>query len=208
MKVLVLGAGGKTGRLVIERAVAAGHTVTALAHTVNEKEQFPDSVNLVHGDVRNPSRLDQVMTGQDAVIDTLGGKTPWAETDLESSAADVVIQVMKRNDVKRLVVVSVLGEGDSEEQAGWFYQHLMMPTFLRGALKDKAAMEQKVEASGLDFVIVRPPVLSDSDPTGMTKIVSSGETARKITRGDLAQFLVDQLTSDVYLSQEITVANS
>jgi putative NADH-flavin reductase len=208
MKVLVLGAGGKTGRLVIERAVAAGHTVTALAHTVNEKEQFPDSVNLVHGDVRNPSRLDQVMTGQDAVIDTLGGKTPWAETDLESSAADVVIEVMKRNDVKRLVVVSVLGEGDSEEQAGWFYQHLMMPTFLRGALKDKAAMEQKVEASGLDFVIVRPPVLSDSDPTGMVKIVSTGETARKITRGDLAQFLVDQLTSDVYLSQEITVANS
>ena len=211
MKILVIGAGGKTGKLVVERALAAGHTVTALVHTDEEqkdKEHFPDAVDLVHGDARNPSRLDQVMTGQHAVIDAIGGATPFLKTELEASSAKVIVDVMKRNQVKRLIVISVLGVGDSKDQAPGMYEHLLMPIYLRGAVPDKANMEAVVEHSGLDFVIVRPPVLSDSEPTGDVYIVPPGKIAHKITRADLAQFLVDQLSSDTYLGQEITVANS
>ena len=211
MKVLVIGAGGKTGKLVVDRALAAGHQVTALIHANEEhqeKEQFPGNVDIVHGDARNPSRLDQVMTGQHAVIDTIGGHTPFLKTDLEASSAKVIVDVMKRNQVKRLIVISVLGVGDSKDQAPGMYEHLLMPLYLRGALPDKANMEATVEHSGLDFVIVRPPVLSDADPSGNVYVVPPGKTAHKIIRADLAQFLVDQLTSDTYLGQEVTIANS
>lgn len=211
MKVLVIGAGGKTGRLVVEQAVHAGHQVTALVHADEEhknKEHFPDAVDLIHGDARNPSRLDQVMAGQHAVIDTIGGSTPFKKTDLEASSARVILDVMKRNNVKRLIVISVLGVGDSQDQTTGFYHHLLMPFFLRGALPDKANMEAEIEHSGVDFVIVRPPVLSDSDATGNFYIVPPGKIAHKITRADLAQFLVDQLSSDTYLGQEVTIANS
>ena len=211
MKVLVIGAGGKTGKLVVERAVAAGHQVTALVHADEEhkdKEHFPDAVDVIHGDARNPSRLDQVMTGQHAVIDAIGGSTPFQKTDLEASSANVILDVMKRNNVNRLVVISVRGVGDSQDQTTGFYHHLLMPFFLRGALPDKSNMEAEIEHSGVDFVIVRPPVLSDSDPTGNVYVVPPGKIAHKITRADLAQFLVDQLTSDSYLGQEVTIANS
>ncbi len=216
MNVLVIGAGGKTGKLVVERALAAGHQVTALVHADGEhkdgeqkdNERFPDAVNLIHGDARNPSRLDQVMTGQHAVIDTIGGHTPFLKTDLEASSAKVIVDVMKRNQVKRLIVISVLGVGESKDQAPGMYEHLLMPVYLRGALPDKAEMEATVEHSGLDFVIVRPPVLSDSGPTGDMYVVPPGKLAHKITRADLAQFLVDQLTSNTYLGQQVTVANS
>ncbi len=211
MKVLVIGAGGKTGKLVVDRALAAGHQVTALIHANEEhqeKEHFPGNVDIVHGDARNPSRLDQVMTGQHAVIDTIGGHTPFLKTDLEASSAKVIVDVMKRNQVKRLIVISVLGVGDSKDQAPGMYEHLLMPLYLRGALPDKANMEATVEHSGLDFVIVRPPVLSDADPSGNVYVVPPGKTAHKIIRADLAQFLVDQLTSDTYLGQEVTIANS
>ncbi len=211
MKVLIIGAGGKTGKLVVERALAAGHQVTALVHADEEhqeKEHFPDAVDVIHGDARNPSRLDQVMTGQHAVIDAIGEHTPFRKTDLEASSAKVILDVMKRNNVKRLIVISVLGVGDSEDQATGFYHHLLMPFFLRGALPDKANMEAEIERSGLDFVIVRPPVLSDSDPTGNVYVVPPGKLAHKITRADLAQFLVDQVNSDTYLGQEVTIANS
>jgi putative NADH-flavin reductase len=214
MKVLVLGAAGKTGILVVKRALAAGHTVTALIHAhEDDKESKPEkelqsmNVELIHGDVRNPSRLDQIMPGQDAVIDAIGGDKPFLETDLESSAARVLIDVMLRNHVKRLIVISVLGAGDSKQQAGFFYEHLLMPVFLRGAVPDKERMEQEVETSGLDFVIVRPPMLSDADPTGIIYIVTQNEKATKITRADLAQFLVDQLTSNQYLGQAVTIEN-
>jgi putative NADH-flavin reductase len=212
MKVLVVGAAGKTGRLVVERALAAGHQVTGLVHTNDPKEEekhpYPAGMDAVHGDVRNPSRLETAMEGHDAVIDTLGGKTPFKDTDLESSAARVVIEGMAKVGAKRLIVISVMGVGESKEQAGFFYEHMLMPVFLRGALKDKTAMEDELNHSGLEWVLVRPPMLSDSDATGSVKMVPEGETAHKITRGDLAQFLVDQLTNDTYLGQTVTIANS
>ncbi len=209
MKVLVLGAAGKTGRLVVDKAIRAGHEVTALLHETHEKTEnaFAPSVLVVHGDVRNPSRLDQVITGQEAVIDVVGGTKPYLETDLESGAARVVIDVMKRNEVKRLIVVSAMGVADSKEHAGFFYEHLLMPLFLGGTMRDKARMETEVEQSGLDFTIVRPPLLKDSDETGQIHLVTGEDKAHTITRGDLAQFLVDQLLSKQYVSQEVTIAN-
>lgn len=207
MKVLVVGAGGKTGRLVVEQAAKAGHTVTALLHEGKPHETFTVEAEIVHGDVRNPSRLDQAMTGQQAVIDCLGGDTPFLETTLESDAAKVVIETMKKNGTGRLMVLSVLGVGESKQQAGWFYEHLLMPMYLPGALRDKAGMEAAIEASGLDFTIVRPPVLKDAEATGQVHVVPAGEIAHEITRADLAQFLVDQLESSQYSGQHITVSN-
>ena len=208
MKVLVIGAGGKTGKLVVEQALAAGHQVTALVHEKKEDEVYPAAVDVVHGDVRNPSRLDQVMTGQHAVIDTIGGKRPFLKTELEEDAARTLIEVMQRNGVKRLIVISVLGEGDSIDQAPWLYRHILVPVYLHGAMPDKAKMEQEVGASGLEYVIVRPPVLSDAQATGSVKVVAPGEIAHRITRGDLAHFLVEQLTSDTYVGHQVTIANT
>ena len=214
MKVLVIGAAGKTGLLIVERALADGHKVTALVHAhENGKDTKADhalealKVDLIHGDTRNPSRLDQVMPGHDAVIDAIGGTTPFRETDLESCSAQVILDSMKRNSVKRLLVISVMGAGDSKDHAGFFYEHLLAPYFLRGAIPDKERMEQAIEHSGVDFVIVRPPVLSDGEAVGTVNILQGDEKASKLTRADLAQFLVNQLTSDKYLGQAITISN-
>ena len=207
MKVLILGAGGKTGQLVMEKALKAGHEITALLHEAKPDEHYPAAVRVVHGDARNPTRLDQVMAGQDAVIDVIGGTKPYLETDLESGTAKVVVDVMKRNQVKRLIVVSAMGVADSVTHASFFYEHLLMPLFLGGIMRDKARMEDVVEHSGIDFVIVRPPLLKDSDETGQIHTVTGEDKAHTITRGDLAQFLVDQLASDQYVGQQVTIAN-
>ena len=207
MKVLIIGAGGKTGALVLAKALKAGHDVTILLHEHKKEEHYPTAVQVVYGDVRNPTRLDQVMAGQQAVIDCIGGTTPFLETDLETSAAKVILEIMKRNAVQRLIVISVMGVGDSKEHAGWFYEHLLMPMFLGGAIRDKTRMEAEIEHSGVEFVIVRPPNLKDSDETGQTHLVTGEDKAHSITRADLAQFLVDQLTSDRYLGQQVTIAN-
>ena len=115
---------------------------------------------------------------------------------------------MQRVGARRLIVVSVLGAGDSKEQAPWAYEHILLATFLRGAVKDKDAMETEVSHSQVEWVLVRPPVLDDHDATGSVHVVPAGEIAHKITRADLAQFLVDQLTSNQYVGQAVTVANT
>ena len=210
MKILVVGATGKTGRLVVDRALAAGHMVVALVHDPKDTERnpLPTGAGIVHGDVQNPTRLEHAMQGCEAVIDTLGGKTPWKATELEANAAQVVLEVMDRVDAKRLIVISVLGAGESKEQAPWMYEHILMPTFLHGAIPDKNKMESEVRASHVEWVLVRPPVLNDDEPKGSVQVIPPGEIAHKITRADLAQFLVDQLTSDRYLGQAVTIANT
>ena len=164
-------------------------------------------MRVVAGDAGTAGRLNEAMAGQEAVIDAIGGKTPFLNTELEQNAAKNVLAAMKENGVRRLIVISVLGEGESKKQLTFFYEHIVMPTFLRGVIKDKAAMEAEVKQSGLDFVLVRPPVLSDDAAKGTVRVIEGDEKAHKITRADLAQFLVDQLTSDTYLGQAVTVAN-
>ena len=206
MKVLVIGAAGKSGVALVQQALVEGHEVTAFVHDPSEYHQT--GVHVIAGDVLDAAKVDEAVAGQDAVLDALGGKTPFKETTLETNAARYVVNAMRKHGVRRLVVISVMGEGESRESAGFFYEHLLMPTFLRGAMKDKAGMEAEVEASDLDWVLVRPPMLTDGEAIGNVKVVSagSGEKVHKISRADLAAFMLHQLTGNEYLRQAVTVA--
>ncbi len=206
MKVLVFGANGKTGEKVVEAALAKGHQVTVF---VRDAGKVTDGrVDIATGDATNPTDVRKAMLGQEAVIDAIGGATPYKDTELESSAAHAILGCMEEAGTKRLVVVSMMGIGDSIDETPVWYKYLMMPTFLRGATKDKTAMEAEVKAHGVEFVIARPPLLTDGDATGSVRVIGQGETGHKITRADLAEWMVEQLESDAYVGQAVTVVNS
>ncbi len=204
MKVIVFGASGKTGKLVVERAHAAGHEVTAFSHS---DAATPAGVRAVAGDAADASTVRRALAGQEAVIDTIGGSTPYKDSGIETDTAQAIVAGMKAEGIRRLVVVSALGLGDSADQAPFAYAHLLMPTMLRGTVKDKTRMEAEVDASGLDFVIARPAVLSDDPSDGTLRVVPASDKAHHTRRADLARFLVDQLTSNAHLGQAVVVAN-
>lgn len=207
MKIIVIGAGGRTGRAVVEQAVAAGHEVTAFVHKADEYDVT--DVRVIEGDAADSAAMNAAVSGQDAVIDTIGGKTPYKETTLESSAASTIITAMQHNGVRRLVVSSMLGVGESKANASIFLR-LLVATFLRGANKDKAAMESAVKSSGLDWVILRPAILTDDSATGNVRVfdAKTGGKAHKITRADLASLMIARVSGSEYLHQAVTIANS
>ena len=210
MKILVLGARGKTGRLVVDKALAAGHTVVALVrqHEGEEKDPLPDCVEVVHGDAKDSGQLRTAMAGVEGVIDVIGGTKPFLTTDLETTTARAVLEVMPEVGARRLIAVSALGVGESKDNTSFLYEHIFMPLFLRGIIEDKGNMESEVKKSSLEWVIVRPPILNDDEATGHVRVVTAGEEVHKITRADLAQFLVDRLEGEEYLGEAITIANS
>ncbi len=207
MKVLVIGAAGKSGEALVNEALAAGHKVTAF---VRGAAQYRKANVRVAGDVLDAAAVDVAVAGQDAVIDALGGKTPWRVTTMETSAAHNIVDAMRRNGVRRLLKISVVGAGESVKNAGFFNEHLLMRTFLRGLLVDKAGMEAEIEGSNLDWTLVRPPMLTDGEKTGVARVLSteSGEKAHKIGRADLAAFMVQQLESSRYVRQAVTVTTT
>lgn len=205
MKVLVVGAAGKTGRAVVEEAARRGHEVTALVH--NDGFEVA-GVTVRIGDARDLATMVSAVAGQDAVIDTVGGKTPDQLTTLETDVATAIVAAMGHHGVRRLVATSVVGLGESISNTPQSIKDLMT-TFLRGSTQDKADMEEVVRASDLDWILTRPPMLTDEPATGDIRTLSaeSGQLAQTITRADLATFTVAQLGSDVNLRRAVAIAN-
>lgn len=206
MKVLVLGANGKTGSLVVAQVIAKGYEVSALVRKAGSS--LPAGVKAIIGDALKAEDVLRAMDQQDAVIECIGGTKPWKKQTLETDAMRNIIAAMKDSGTKRLVVVSAMGVGESEQQSPWWYRYLLVPTFLRGSTADKAAMETVVRSSKLDWVIARPPILKDGAATGKVHVLANGETGHTITRADLAVWLVDQLESKVYVGQAVVTANT
>ena len=99
-----------------------------------------------------------------------------------------------------------MGVGDSGKHAHFYFRYALVPTFLRGAVKDKEQMERELTRTNIDWVVVRPAVL----PTSQVKVLTGqpGGKARRISRADTAAFMLDQFTSGKYLRQTVTIATS
>ncbi len=208
MNILVIGAAGKTGEEIVKQALGQGHTVTAFVHSAKDFD-LPGT-RVIEADVLDASAVHTAVAGQDAVLDALGGHTPWKETSLETNAARNIINAMKTHGVQRLLVISAMGVGDTKDLVPSWYEHLIMPTLLKGTVGDKERMEPLVETSGLEWTLVRPAHLVNGEATGNIKFFApgSGETAHKITRADLAAFILDTLAAGTYKQQAVNIASN
>ncbi len=201
MKILVLGATGATGRLIVGKAVAKGYEVVAL---VRSKAKATDlaGAELVEGDARDPAALTRSIAGCDAVISSLGtAMSPFKEVTLLSTATRALVGVMAEQNIRRLVCITGLGAGDSRGHGGFFFDRLFLPLMLRKVYEDKNRQEDAIRASTLDWTIVRPTVLNDKPAQGHIKALTdlSGVHGGTIARSDVAEFVVQQLAIDTWL---------
>ncbi|MGA7972173.1 MAG: SDR family oxidoreductase [Pseudolabrys sp.] len=201
MKILVLGATGATGRLIVGKAVAKGYEVVAL---VRSKAKAMDLIGaeLVEGDARDAAALTRAIAGCDAVVSSLGtAMSPFRKVTLLSTATRALVGVMAEQNIRRLVCITGLGAGDSRGHGGFFFDRLFLPLMLRKVYEDKDRQEDAIRASTLDWTIVRPTVLNDKAARDDIKALTdlSGVHGGTIARADVADFVVQQLTTDAWL---------
>ena len=199
MKVLVLGATGGTGRLIVRDAVAKGHSVVALVRS-KASANLPDA-RMIEGDARDEATLARAMDGCDTVVSALGTGIGFRKVDLLTVATHALVTAMMRNGVRRLVCISALGVSDSRGHGGFVFDRLFLPLLLSQAYKDKERQEAAVRASALDWVLVRPAMLTDDPARGSARAFTdlAGVKGGKIARADVARFVVEQLTTDTWL---------
>lgn len=206
MKMLIVGATGKTGVPLVELALAQGHHVTAL---VRHPEEMPPQPNLtvVAGDVTDSDSVFRAVLGQEAVICTVGAGNPVQASTLCTEAAQNIVAAMQQHGVRRYVGISMLGAGDSAAHSDFLYHHILLPTFLHGALKDKEGMEREAMESGLDWTLVRPPILTDDPATQDYAVLEANDsgTVHRISRADLAAFLLSCVTDAHYIREAVIV---
>ncbi|MVU80238.1 NAD(P)H-binding protein [Nocardia sp. ET3-3] len=207
MKVAIFGATGTVGRHVVARALAAGHQVTALTRDPANIAAPHERLRVEVGDVMDPAAVERTVAGQDAVIVVLGAGRKGV---VRAEGTRLVIEAMDRTGVKRLICQSSLGVGDSRGNLNFVWKYVMFGMLLRQAYADHVQQEQYVVASDLDWTIVRPSAFTDGPATGTYRRgFPATETALslKISRADLANFLVDQLTDTTYLQRTPGISN-
>lgn len=206
--ILVLGATGGTGRLIVSQAVARGHHVTALVRSA-EKASGLTGARLVTGDARDEAALRAALKGQDAVLSALGTPaSPFREVTLLSTAARALVAAMRAERVSRLIAITGIGAGDSAGHGGFLFDRVIFPLLLRHVYADKDRQEAIIRDSGLDWVLVRPAVLNDKPGRGAVRALEdlSGFQGGSIAREDVARFVVDQVEAGTWLHRSPLIA--
>jgi uncharacterized protein YbjT (DUF2867 family) len=183
--VVVAGATGGTGRLVVKHLIAEGYEVRAMVRSLEKGKQVlgEDSV-LVQGDVTEPSTLPSLLAGADFLISAIGasgkakGKASPEAVDYIGSVA--LIDAAQSAGIKKFIMVSSGGVTWWTHPLNWFYG---------GVLTWKRKAEVYLRGSGLTHVIVRPNGGLSDDPCNVNKIVftqKDGFPSSSISREDVA----------------------
>jgi len=206
--ILVIGATGPTGRLIVSQAIARGYHVSALVRSPQKAKDLTGA-KLIIGDARDEDTLRAAVSGQDAVISALGTPaSPVRKVTLLSAATLALVKAMKAEHVTRLICITGIGAGDSRGHGGFLFDKLIFPLLLRNVYADKDRQEMLVRDSGLDWVLVRPAVLNNdlsrNDIRATTDLTTfHGGT---ISRQDVANFVLDQVQSDTWLHRSPLIA--
>ena len=207
MKILILGANGAVGKLVLDELLQANHDVKALVRNGSAMQRKHRRLTVVQGNPTNVADLEDVLGGQELVVSTLGARTN-KKTTLRADVARNLAAGMKRHGVRKLVWLDAAGVGSSKEfvqRSSFFFGRIIIPLFLDNMYEDAAVADALIEKSGCDWVIVRPMSFTNGAKTGNISVITDMSLTvwlrLRIARADVAAFLVEQVVRDDYVGQ-------
>jgi putative NADH-flavin reductase len=201
-RVLIVGATGGTGRQLVAQALEQGFEVTALVRNPSALRIEHSRLRITKGDVLDYDSVEATMSGQEAVISALGHKKFFFPTRVLSEGTRNLLRAMGTHGVRRLVCETSLGIGGSGGRMGLYYTFFTIPLILPLYFWDKARQERVIAASKVEWVIVRPGVLNNGERRASYRHgphVGSFLWTVRISRADVADFMLTQLTDDRYL---------
>ena len=166
MRLAIFGGTGGTGLELTRQALEHGHNVRVLVRNPNRMTLVNANMRLVLGSVLDQESVTKTLLGTDAVLSCLGqGNNVVKNTRAVSDGTRLIMAVMRQHGVRRLVVESAFGAGESLVHAS-LVERLLYATLLWAPYQDKNLMEPEVKASGLEWTIVRPTRLTNGPLTG------------------------------------------
>ncbi|MDZ4168313.1 MAG: NAD(P)H-binding protein [Coriobacteriia bacterium] len=208
MRILVVGAAGRTGRHVVEQALGHGHEVRAFTHSAPLDIVHP-RLQVVTGDARSFDEIEPAVAGCDAVVFAVGSGG-GRDVRVYSEGIANVLHAMASHEVDRLVAVSAAGafaRTDRRMSAGF---RLMIATVLKPVYDDMERMEQRIAASGVDWTVVRPVGLSDGSLTGRYRLSLDGSLLPKSTRvarADVAALALKAVETGSFSRSTLVIAD-
>jgi putative NADH-flavin reductase len=201
LKLTIFGATGRTGKLLVEQALAKGHEVVAFVRNPSKLALHNDWLTLVPGDIQDAAAVTRAVAGAEAVISVLGPSSNKPVFEITRGTGHI-LAAMRTLNVRRLVISSGAGIRDPNDAPKLLDRlvHLLVRLFSRNVYEDMKQAVAIVRSSDRDWVVVRVPALTDAPPTGKIRAAYVGKgMGLRISRADLAAFMLEQVEQDTYL---------
>jgi len=200
MKLFVIGATGRTGREIVEQALARGHDVTAFVRSPGIITLRNERLTVLKGNATDENGLSKAIQNHDAVLSTLGPRHPFNPGSLLHDSALATTGAMKRSGVKRLVILSAAAHFPG-------IPNRIVSFILRNHMRDSRAMEEIVRNDGVDWTIVRPPRLTQEDySTYRSREGAAPTMGFTVSRKAVAAFMLDVIEQKKHLHKIVGIA--
>lgn len=201
MKIALLGANGRTGRLVVRQALAAGDTVTGLVRSTDSLSDLQhDRLQIRVGDVCAPEFLETVLPGHDAAISTVGPRTPTKSACMiYPRSAAAIAEAMQAAGLKRVLITSTA----LLFPPSGFLDHVIR-LIARNNQKAAALMEDRISKTSLEWTFARTGFLTDGEDGQFEKAEGRmPDGGAPLSRLALANFLVAELKQSNHVGQAV-----
>ena len=208
MKLVVFGASGRTGRPLVGQALAAGHEVTAFVRNPSKLGLDHEQLMVVEGGVEDYAKVHEAVADADAVLSALG-HTKSSSKNVQAVGTENIVAAMEESGVRRLVSLTGAGVGDPRDEPKLFDKAIttLLKLLQKDVLEDAENHARVIESSRLDWVIVRGPMLTEGDKKGEYRVGYVGKNSgSRISRADVADFMLRQVEDDTYLGQKPMVS--
>jgi nucleoside-diphosphate-sugar epimerase len=211
LNITIFGGTGATGLLLIEKALKSGHIVTAFARTPAKIAIQHDNLRIVKGELTESQRIEEAIKNADAVISVLG-PTPETKGLVIADGIKNIVKAMKKKGVKRLIATATPSFKDSNDkfQFGFAFGVLMVKMLIKDSYHNIALTGKYISESGLDWTIVRLPMLSNKPASGKIRAGYTGDgkvSLFSLSRVDLADFLLQQVNDKKWLHKSPVISN-
>jgi uncharacterized protein YbjT (DUF2867 family) len=208
-RILVFGATGKTGKLIVKKLLKEGYSVRAFVRNLRKVNHIVhENFSVSQGDVRNTKIVEDAIKDSDIIISALGNLRVFRNTIISDGVANI-IAAMKMHGRSRLLFMSSLGVGDSKWQLGLLYNLVYLPTFLRNVFRDKERQEKIIHESGLDWTIIRPAGFLPIPLPFHYKVCVMPSRPRILpvmSRYHTADFIVKECRNNQYIQKNISLS--
>ncbi|MEO5920204.1 MAG: NAD(P)H-binding protein [Pseudolysinimonas sp.] len=213
MRITIFGANGPTGRVTTRNALAAGHHVVAVTRHVEDFPVAGERLTVAAADVHDPVATASAIAGADAVISTLGVPFGRRPVSVYSRGLINIANGMRAHGVRRLVAVtSSVIDLQPDPRNSWFFENAVQPFVIkvlgRTVYDDMRRGEAAVRASGLDWTIVRPFGLFDTETTSDYQMSERPIHGRFTSRADLADALLRMATGDEHIGEAVELVTT
>ncbi|MBS1729263.1 MAG: NAD(P)H-binding protein [Bacteroidetes bacterium] len=211
MIITIFGATGMVGKKTVRYALANGYTVRAFGRNIQnliDTDLRNNQLQAIHGYVFNEAEVYQAIHGADAVISVLGGGFDGKDKTRSLGIKNIIAQMHKAQ-VKRIIALGNTGILD-DGKGKYIMESQDFPKEYLPVGQEHLQAYLYLKDSGLDWTFVCAPDIHDAEYTNQysTQITYMIKDSRhQITSGDLAQFMVKEVTDQQFIHDRVAISN-